>query len=123
VRSEILKAPAELADLRERVATVRCDGCGAAVDLAKGSTCTYCRAPVSALDPQHIDQVVRDLRAAEAHGHTIAPDLMTRLAIDRLAVDDLLQTVEREGGSDLGIGAGLIGAGIATVVGMLAGGD
>jgi hypothetical protein len=116
-------APGELADLKTRVKTVRCDGCGAAVDLERGSVCEYCRAPVSTLDPQHVDRVVQELRAAEEKRQTVDPQLGVRLAMDRLAVDRFFHAIERESGRspDASAGLTLVGAGIAAVVGMLAG--
>ena len=118
-------APAELASLRERVRTVRCDGCGAAIDLNEGSECRYCRSPVSTLDPQHVDSVVRELRAADAKRAVVDPTLPFRLAMDRVAVDKFFDGLERESGRSLETGAaiGLVGAGIAAVVGMLTHGD
>ena len=116
-------APAELAELRARVKTVRCDGCGAAVDLEQGSVCAYCRSPVSTLDPRHVDRLVRELHAAEEKRQTVDPQLGMRLAMDRLAVDRFFHGIERESGRSLdgSVGLSLVGAGIAAVVGMLAG--
>jgi hypothetical protein len=117
-------APAELANLRARVKTVRCDGCGAAIDLEKGSQCPYCRAPVSTLDPQHVDAVVRDLRAAEEKRQHVDPTWPARVVMDKLAVDGFFKRVERESGSsgaELALGAGLVAAGIAAVVEMMSG--
>lgn len=118
-------APAELADLKTRVRTVRCEGCGAAIDLEQGSTCTYCRSPVSTLDPTHVDRVLRDLRVAEDKRGTVDPTLPARLAMDRMAVDDFFRRVERESrtGVELDVAVGLVGAGIGAVLGMLAGHD
>jgi hypothetical protein len=117
-------APAELAALKACVKTVRCDGCGATVDLEQGSACAYCRSPVSTLDPQHVDRIVRELRAAEEKRQTVDPQLGVRLAMDRLAVDRFFRSLEREsrgGDFDTGAEISLVGAGIAAVVGMLAG--
>lgn len=116
-------APAELAELKARIKTVRCDGCGAAVDLEQGSVCAHCRSPVSTLDPQHVDRIVRELRAAEEKRQTVDPQLGVRLATDRLAVDRFFHSLERESGRsfDAGAGISIVGAGIAAVVGMLAG--
>jgi hypothetical protein len=117
-------APAELADLRQRVKTVRCEGCGAAIDLERGSACAYCKSPVSMLDPKHVDQVVRDLRAAEEKRSHVDPTLPARLVMDRLAVDGFFKRVERESGTtELALGAGLVAAGIAAVVEMMSSGD
>jgi hypothetical protein len=114
-------APAELAELKSRVRTVRCDGCGAAVDLNDGCECRYCRSPVSTLDPKHVDSVVRALRDEEAKRTTVDPTLPARLAMDRMAVDRFFDGLERESGRGLeGAAAiGLVGAGIAAVVDIL----
>jgi hypothetical protein len=98
-------APAELADLRARIKTVRCDGCGAPVDLERGSHCGFCRAPVSTLDPAHVDQVVCELRAAEERRRTVDPTLPARLVMDRMAVDRFLHGIERESGRSSPAGA------------------
>ena len=118
-------APHELAALRQRVQTIRCDGCGAAIDLQKGSECPYCNAPVSTLDPKHVDEVVRDLRAAEAKHDHVDPTLPARLAMDKLEVDKFFQRVQHESGSgklEVALNAGLIAAGIAAVVDVISGG-
>jgi hypothetical protein len=107
--------PAELADLQARVHTVRCDGCGAAVDLARGSTCDYCRSPVSTLDPAHVERVLRELHAAAKKHQTVDPLLPARLLMDRMAVDDFFRRIEHESGRNVD----LIGAGIGAVLGML----
>ncbi len=117
-------APAEHAELKARVRTVRCEGCGAAVDLQHGSACTYCRAPVSTLDPAHVERVLRELRAAEEKRGTVDPTLPARLVMDRMRTAEFFRRIEREsgGGVELGaVGIGLVGAGIGAVLGMLAG--
>jgi hypothetical protein len=116
-------APAELADLKTRIRTVRCEGCGAPLDLEHGSICAYCRSPVSTLDPEHVDRVLRDLRAAEKERGTVDPTLPARLAMDRMHVDELFRRIERESGgsAELGVSVGLVGAGIGVLLGMLAG--
>ena len=111
-------APSEVVDLQARVQTVRCDGCGAAVDLARGSTCDYCRSPVSTLDPAHVERVLRELHAAEEKRQTVDPLLPARLLMDRLAVDDFFRRIEHESGRNVD----LVGAGIGAVLGMLAAG-
>lgn len=116
-------APAELADLKGRVRTIRCDGCGAALDLQRGSICEYCRSPVSILDPAHVDRVLRDLQATEAKRGTVDPALPQRLAMDRLEVDDFFRRVAGGSGrsNELGAALSLVGAGIEAVLGSLIG--
>jgi ssDNA-binding Zn-finger/Zn-ribbon topoisomerase 1 len=43
-------SPAEFERLKGQVKSVRCSGCGAAVDLERSATCSYCRVPIVALD-------------------------------------------------------------------------
>ena len=63
----------ELERLRKAVGSVRCNGCGAAVDLAKDAACPYCRAPIAVLDPEALAQTVAALSAAETARHRIDP--------------------------------------------------
>jgi hypothetical protein len=46
---------AEIDQLKLRIGTVRCTGCGAPVDIRKDSACTHCRAPIAILDPQAVE--------------------------------------------------------------------
>lgn len=112
-------APAEHAELAAHLRTVRCDACGAPVDLARGSTCAYCRAPVSTLDPANVERVVRELQAAEEKRHTVDPALPAHLLMDRIAVDDFFRRVQHESQGGLDLGVDLVGAGIGAVLGML----
>jgi hypothetical protein len=75
----------ELERLRKAVGTVRCNGCGAAIDLAKDAACTYCRAPVAVLDPDALAQTVAALSTAESARHNINP----------VALADALMEAER----------------------------
>jgi len=116
---------AEHADLAVRVGTVRCEGCGAPVDLEHGSICGHCGAPVATLDPANVERVVRELKAAEDKRHVVDPTLPARLAADRLEVDDFFRRIEGPSGGALEVGAafGLVAAGIGAVLGMLASAD
>jgi hypothetical protein len=68
-----LTAP-EIARLRERVAQVRCSGCGAPVDLSRDAACAYCRSPVAVLDADAVAKAIAELSSAEAHRTTLDPD-------------------------------------------------
>ena len=63
--------PSEIDRLRRSVGTVRCNGCGAAVDLATDTACRYCRAPIAVLDPEALTRAVESLSAAESRRHHI----------------------------------------------------
>jgi hypothetical protein len=58
-------SPPEIAQLRARVAQVRCSSCGGSVDLARDPQCSYCHAPVSILDADAVSKTLAELDAAE----------------------------------------------------------
>ena len=64
----------ELERLKSSIRTIRCASCGAPVDIERSTVCTYCRAPILALDPQAVDKALRDLGAAEKQRVTPDPD-------------------------------------------------
>ena len=68
---------AEIERLKAHVKTIRCSGCGAPVDLAREMVCSFCRAPVEALDPESVATTLRSLHAAE--------DRRTHVDVDALA--------------------------------------
>lgn len=51
---------AEIADLARRVQTIRCSGCGAAVDIRRDNACAHCRAPIVILDPDAVAKALDD---------------------------------------------------------------
>ena len=55
----------EIDSLRATVKQVRCSGCGAAVDLARDSACSYCRSPISVLDAAAVEKTLAGLTQAE----------------------------------------------------------
>jgi hypothetical protein len=58
-------SPAELERLKSAVQTVRCSGCGAAIDLATMTACRYCGASISILDPEAVSKTLRELASAK----------------------------------------------------------
>lgn len=56
--------PQQIAELRQRVRTVNCSNCGAAVDLVKDSACTYCQSPLTMLDLDKMAEVAREYQRA-----------------------------------------------------------
>ena len=112
-------APAEMAELRRHVQMIQCSSCGAPVDLAAGSVCGHCRAPVSMLDPNQVETVVRQLKQAEERRKTEDPTLPQRLVMDRLEVERLFRD-HQSGWLDVSGPVGLVEAGIATVASLLA---
>jgi hypothetical protein len=111
----------ELAELRKHVQSVRCSGCGAGVDLVRGSTCEYCRAPVSIVDPRQVEKIVHRLQQAEIERQTVDPELPARLAMDRLEVERLWEKLDPAGARSVAPRRqGLLEAGIAVVADLLA---
>jgi hypothetical protein len=112
---------AELATLRLHVQSVRCQSCGAGVDLEAGSACSYCRAPVSMLDPGQVEAVVQRLHESEARRTTVDPALPARLAVERLQVERLWNDLEAPAGRPLANRArGLLDAGLEIISDLLA---
>jgi len=70
-------SPAEIAQVRAQIGTVRCNGCGASVDLGRMPACSYCGARVEALDPEAI-------RRAIAAPPPARPAAQADTALDRL---------------------------------------
>lgn len=54
----------EIKDLAVQIGTVRCNGCGAAVDIRHDSACTHCRAPIAILDPAAVEQALASYQRA-----------------------------------------------------------
>ncbi|MBK7648306.1 MAG: zf-TFIIB domain-containing protein [Betaproteobacteria bacterium] len=57
--------PAEINELSAKVGIIRCMGCGAPVDIRKDHACGHCRAPITILDPQAIEQALSRFHHAE----------------------------------------------------------
>ena len=79
-------APAEITALAARVGTIRCNGCGAPVDIRHNHACTHCRAPIAILDADAVEQALARYQHAEIKRTTINVD----------ALGDAIVTRERE---------------------------
>lgn len=55
----------ELSGLKAKVIQVRCSGCGAPIDLQKDAACSYCRSPVSVLDPDAVEKMLEEMQDKE----------------------------------------------------------
>jgi Transcription factor zinc-finger len=109
-----------LAELRRYTPTVNCSACGAAVDLARESACAHCRAPLSMLDPDQVQAVVRELQRAEERRTTVDPTVAARLVADRAALERAFRATPTElQAADLGGAFGVVEAGVAAIVRLL----
>ncbi len=64
-------APLEVSALAARVGTIRCDRCGAPVDIRQDHACTHCRAPIAVLDPAAVEQALARYQHAEVKRTTV----------------------------------------------------
>ena len=100
----------ELERLRKAVGTVRCNGCGAAIDLAKDAACPYCRAPIAVLDPDALSQTVAALSAAETTRHSIDPVALADALMDAERFNRTLVDLAPSGATDAIVAAIQLGA-------------
>ena len=77
---------AEIGALAAKVGTVRCNGCGAPVDIRKDHACTHCRSPIAILDPEAVEQALARYQQAE----------VKRTTVDVEALGDIIVMRERE---------------------------
>jgi hypothetical protein len=108
-----------LAELRRYAQTVNCSACGAPIDLARESACAHCRAPLSMLDPDQVQAVVRELQRAEERRRTVDPTLAVRLVGDRQAVERAFRAPADIHALDLGGSFGVVEAGVSALVRLL----
>lgn len=73
----------EIKELAAQIGTVRCNGCGAPVDIRVDSACRHCRAPIAILDPAAVEQALANYQRA-----TIRPPAQME---PNLVADTLLQ--------------------------------
>jgi hypothetical protein len=108
--------PAQIAELRQHVQTVNCSNCGGAVDLARGTSCAYCRSPVSMLDLKQAEQLVAQLQNAERARDTVDPSLPLDLARARRETEATFAMLEQDPAWWREVSAdGLVGAGLRTL--------
>jgi Zn-finger nucleic acid-binding protein len=87
----------ELRDLRSRIQSVNCSNCGAPVDVARFSSCSYCQTPISTVEPGQIRAAIEELqRAAEAR-QKVDPALPLTLLQQRAEVERTLRGAEERG--------------------------
>jgi hypothetical protein len=100
----------ELERLRKSVGVVRCNGCGAAIDLAKDAACPYCRAPVAVLDPDALAQTVASLSAADSARHRIDPGALADALMEAERFNRVLAERPPAGNADAIVAAIQLGA-------------
>ena len=112
-------SPERLADLRGHARSVNCSACGAPVDLARESACGHCCSPLSMLDPDRVQAVVRELQRAEARRTTVDPRFAARLVEDRAALERAFRAPIDIRTLDLGGSFGVVEAGVSALARLL----
>ncbi len=109
---------AEIDLLKVRIGTVRCNGCGAPVDIRKDTACPHCRAPIAVLDPDAAAKALAGYRRAGLEAAAPRPEA---LADAILAAEKARGERTRGRGPDLELPVGdLILSGIEVFAALLA---
>jgi hypothetical protein len=66
----------EVAALQEGLGVVRCNSCGAPVDIRREPVCGHCRSPLVVLDPQAVEQALAGYHQAELKRTHADPEAM-----------------------------------------------
>jgi hypothetical protein len=66
----------EVAALQERLGVVRCNSCGAPVDIRREPVCGHCRSPLVVLDPEAVEQALAGYHKAELKRASVDPNAM-----------------------------------------------
>lgn len=110
----------QVAELRKHLQIINCSNCGAAIDLSRTSDCSHCGSPLSMLDMQQADALVKTLRAADAAGKPIDPALPLALARARRESDEAFKGMSRDSAwFEEGASFGLVGAGLNALARLL----
>ena len=87
---------AEICELAAKVGTIRCSGCGAAVDIRKDHACTHCRSPISILDPEAVEQALSRYQHAEVKRTTRDVELLGDAIVMREREKSRLKRMKQE---------------------------
>jgi DNA-directed RNA polymerase subunit RPC12/RpoP len=75
-------SPLEIKELASRIQTVRCNGCGAPIDIRRDAACTHCRAPIAILDPEAVKQALASYHQAEVKRSQLDPNALADAIIE-----------------------------------------
>ena len=67
---------AEIDQLKARIGSIRCTGCGAPVDIRHDNACGHCRSPIAILDPDAVEQALATYQQAEVKRTTRDPAML-----------------------------------------------
>lgn len=109
----------EIDTLAARVGTVRCNGCGAPVDIRKEAICSHCRAPIAILDPQAVEEALGRYRQAEIKRTTISVEALGDAIVMREQEKSRRERERRQDSLDTLDLGDLIEAGVDIVLGLI----
>ena len=87
----------EIGELAVKVGTVRCNGCGAPVDISKDHACRHCRSPIAILDPAAVEQALARYQQAEIKRTTLDVDALGDAIVMREREKSRYQREKRQG--------------------------
>ncbi len=87
----------EIGRLAAKVGTVRCNGCGAPVDISKDHACRHCRSPIAILDPAAVEQALARYQQAEIKRTTLDVDALGDAIVMREREKSRYQREKRQG--------------------------
>ena len=85
----------EVARLRKAVRQVNCTNCGAPVDIERGATCAFCRAPLAILDPDQVRKAVAEIQHAIEDPASKREALPLAMAAERLHAERVFAEADR----------------------------
>lgn len=110
---------AEIETLAARVGTVRCNGCGAPVDIRKDHACGHCRSPIAILDPAAVEQALARYQQAEIKRTTPNVEMLADAIVMREREKSQRQRGRKLNGPDTAELGDLIASGIDLVWNLL----
>lgn len=110
---------AEIETLAARVGTVRCNGCGAPVDIRKDHACGHCRSPIAILDPAAVELALARYQQAEIKRTTPDMEMLADAIILREKEKSQRQRDRKLNGSDTVELGDLIASGVDLVWNLL----
>jgi hypothetical protein len=105
--------PLEIAQLQANVRQVRCSSCGAPIDLAHDSQCSYCRAPISIMDADTVRRTIAELGEAERSRRQVDPAQVVEGLLAGHRLEPALPRADRRG---LDAAPRVAGAGLVDLV-------
>jgi hypothetical protein len=111
--------PQQINELRRNVQVINCSNCGAPIDLAKTTACGHCRSPLSMLDMNQAERLVKQLQEADSGKKEIDPALPLALAKARRDVDLAFQGVPGDHPWSQDSTLGLVAAGLTELIRLI----